>query len=125
MSAAPLPFRWLGDGFTPLRPAAADKAFVIGQVYYLVEHQDRSWASHAHEFAWLHDAWLNLPEDLAEQFPTSEHLRKRALIEAGFYNEMLVDAGTNAAEVRVAHGFRSMDEFAHVVVRGSFVAVRT
>jgi hypothetical protein len=57
--------------------------------------------------------------------PTSEHLRKRALIQGGFYSEHLVDAGSNAAALRVAAFMRSVDPFAMVVVRGPFAIMRT
>jgi len=102
-----------------------DKQFVIGQDYRLDETQQRSQASHNHEFAWLHDAWLNLPESLASLYPSPEHLRKRALIEAGFYDEQIVDAGTKAAAIRVATAFRSREEFSVIIVRGCLVVLRT
>jgi hypothetical protein len=87
--------------------------------------QERSEQSHRHEFAWLREAWQNLPEYLADLYPTPDHLRKRALIEAGFYDETMVDAGTNAAALRVARELiRPMDEFAHVVVRGPLIVMR-
>lgn len=127
MSAAPLLYSWDGEAMTPVRHHAkrADEHFVIGRKYMLVEHQDRSAISHNHEFAWLHEAWLQLPESIAPLYPSPEHLRKRALIEAGFYDEQIVDAGSNAAAIRVAAAFRSREEFAFVVVRGGFVAIRT
>jgi hypothetical protein len=95
-----------------------------GQVVLLEEVQERSEKSHRHEFAWLREAWKNLPESLADIYPTAEHLRKRALIQGGFYNETIVDAGTNAAALRVGAFARGEDEFAHVVVRGPLVVVR-
>jgi hypothetical protein len=127
VSAAPaLPYRWTGEAFTPLPGFAkrADAAFVVGEVYQLEPVEERSSKSHAHEFAWLREAWMNLPESLADQFPTAEHLRKRALIQAGFYNETIVDAGTIAAAIRVCAAFRAREEFALVFVRGSFVIIR-
>lgn len=121
----PLMFVWEGDVMRPLSPRMADKNYVVGEKYLMVPHEERSAASHAHEFAWLRDAWSNLPEDIADQFPTQEHLRKRALIDAGFYDETMVDAGSNAAAVRVASAFRGMDGFALVVVRGPLVIRRS
>jgi len=124
----PLLCEWTGEAFAPLGPRAqktANEHFVVGERYRIAEHQERSNASHSHEFAWLHEAWKNLPERFADMFPSSEHLRKRALIEAGFYNEMVIDAGTKAAAIRVAAGFRSHDEFCVAVVSGPIVAVRT
>lgn len=89
------------------------------------EIQERSLATHNHGFAFIAEGWRNLPERLADEFPSPEALRKRCLIDAGFYNEMIVDAGTNAAAIRVAAAFRKQDEFAVCVIRGPIVAVRT
>jgi hypothetical protein len=109
----------------PLRPKAADEEYVIGQVYVLVEApEERSVESHRHYFAALNDAWAHLPERLADLFPTPEHLRKRALIDAGYYNEVIIDAGSKAAALRVAAFVRGDDEFAVVVTRGPLVGVR-
>lgn len=127
MNAPPLACRWTGESFTPLGRSVkdADANFVIGQVYRLNEWTDRSDATHKHEFAWLREAWKQLPENISDQYPSPEHLRKRALIQAGYFHEMAVDAGSNAAAIRVAHGFMAHDEFCIAVVRGSVVAVRT
>jgi hypothetical protein len=120
----PQAFFWDGETMKPRSPRLADKAYCVGEVYWLVPHEERSTATHNHEFAWLKDAWLNLPEEIADQCPTQEHLRKRALIDAGFYNETITDAGSNAAALRVASTMRAMDEFALVIVRGPLVVYR-
>lgn len=122
----PLSFRWDGDALIPLIQcrAQANERFVVGQVHRMIEYEDRSPASHNHEFGWLHEKWLNLPEPLAPLYPSEEHLRKRALIEAGYYNETIIDAGTHAAALRVAAYVRSDDEFALAIVKGVFVFVR-
>ncbi|MBN8968955.1 MAG: hypothetical protein J0G95_10895 [Rhizobiales bacterium] len=109
----------------PRHPRRADQVFVVGQHYSLIEHEERSTATHNHEFAWLKEAWMNLPENLADIYPTQEHLRKRALIEAGFYDETIIDAGTNAAALRVASAIRAREEFSLVIVRGPAVVIRT
>lgn len=128
MSAAlPLFYRWDGESFTPVGTRGkleADRQFVIGQTYRLAEEQERSMLSHRHEFAWLREAWMNLPENIADQYPSPEHLRKRALIEAKFYTEQIIDAGSNAAALRVASGIKSREEFSVVIVRESIVVIR-
>lgn len=123
----PITFYWDGEVMRPASPrnlAACDKEFVVGERYALMRYEERSTASHNHEFAWLAEAWRNLPEQYADMFPSPEVLRKRALIDAGFYNETVVDAGSNAAALRVASAFRARDEFAAVVVRGPIVVIR-
>lgn len=121
----PLACDWDGEVFKPLHPRRADKYLTVGERYSLVQYEDRSAATHNHQFAWLHDAWLNLPENIADQYPTPEHLRKRALIDAGYYDETIIDAGSNAAAIRVAAAVQAIDTFALVFVRKCFVIRRT
>jgi hypothetical protein len=120
----PLVFEWTGEAMVPLNPRAADRQYVVGERYRLEPREERSTAAHNHEFAWLHDAWLNLPETIADQYPSPEHLRKRALIQAGFYNEEIIDVGSKAGAIRVAASLRGIDDFALVLVRGPFVIRR-
>ena len=121
----PLDFQWSGEAMIPRYPRHADRLYTVGQDYALVEHVETSSKSLRHEFAWLREAWANLPDNLADQFHSPEHLRKRALIDAGFYHETVIDAGSNAAALRVAAYARHKDEFAHIVVRGPLVVERT
>lgn len=127
MTFAPLLCEWTGEAFRPLGRYAteADRQLVVGERHKITEWSDRSDATHRHEFAWLREAWQNLPESIADLYPSPEHLRKRALIQAGYFNEMVIDAGSNAAAIRVSRGFMAHDEFCVAVVRGSIVAVRT
>lgn len=118
-------FRWDGEAMRPMRPKLADETFVVGQMYWLEEEQRRSIASERHQFAWLNEAWKQLPESIADLYPSPTHLRKRALIEAGFYHEEIIDAGTAAAALRVAPSFRKLDDFSLVVVRGPLIVRRT
>jgi hypothetical protein len=119
------PFTWDGEVMIPRHPWTARKEFKVGETYTLTQYEERSQASHDHEFAWLHDQWLNLPENLSDLYPSELHLRKRALIEGGFYDETAVDAGSNAAAIRVAVAFQARDSFALVIVRGHVVLIRT
>lgn len=90
----------------------------------MVALEERSDKTHNHEFAFVGEAWKTLPETVADEFPTPEHLRKRALIATGFYHETIIDVGTLAGALRVASYVRSSDDFAHVVTRGGVVVVR-
>lgn len=126
-AASPVLLQYMGDGefrATARAKAACDAEYVVGLHYPMMQWQERSLATHNHEFGWLAEAWQNLPERLKDDLPTPEHLRKRALIDAGYYDETLIDVGTVAAALRVA-AFARKDEFAHVVTRGGFVVVRT
>jgi hypothetical protein len=117
-------FEWNGAAMIPTRPEAARGVYELGRHYWLDEVDERSWISHAHEFAFIAQAWDNLPEPLMESFPTPEHLRKAALIATGWFRETIIEAGSKPGASRVAAYARGEDEFAHVVVRGSTVIVR-
>lgn len=125
MNAPPLIFQWDGESMVPQSAKMADRYYVVGETYRLAVEEERSTQTHNHEFAFLADAFKNLPENIADQFASVEHFRKRLLIDAGFYDETLIDVGTNAGAIRVASAWRKSDDFAHVVVRGGFVCVRT
>lgn len=105
-------------------PGLARDRFTDGKTYLLVDVEERSARSHDHEFAWLAEAFKHLPEHLTHDFPSPEHLRKRALIDAGFYQETIVDCGTKAAAERVAAFMRADDGFAVAVVRGCYAIKR-
>jgi len=128
MNAPPMIFRWDAEAEV-MRPLPhfrkrANTTYVDECDYRLAPVEERSDISHRHEFAWLKEAWSNLPEAIADLYPSVEHLRKRALIEAGFYTEDIVDAGSNAAALRVSATVRHLDEFALVIVRGPAVVIR-
>lgn len=129
MSAPPIPFVYEGEGVFRALPNFHNVVaahYGLGEVVPLAPWEERSDASHGHQFAWLKDAWLSLPETVSDQFPNPESLRKWALIQAGFYDEQRIDAGTNAAALRVAAAVKSFpgEGFSAVVVRGPLVVIR-
>ena len=127
MSAPLLQCRWTGEEFKPVGRSIkdCDKHFVIGELYAIAEHHQRSPAAHAHYFACLHEAWQNLPDNQAERFPTEEHLRKWCLIRAGFADERTIVASSKAEALRLAAFVRPMDDFAVVTVSEAVVSVYT
>ena len=124
---AVIPFRWNGDTMVPLPGFGmrCDAEFVYGEVYNLEAIEQRSAKSHAHFFASVNEAWQNLPENLVEQFPTSEHLRKWCLIRAGYAEHRNIVAASKAEAQRIAAFVKPMDSFAVVTVRDSVVTVYT
>lgn len=127
MAIPPLPYEWTGEAMVPLPRVAtmADKEFVIGEMYRLAPYEERSANSHNHYFAALNEAWQNLPEDIAERFPTAEHLRKWCLIKAGYRDERTIVASSKAEAQRIAAFVKPMDEFAVVAVKEATVIVAT
>lgn len=110
----------------PRFQARAAEQFADGPVYWVNVDAERSDKTHKHEFAFVREAWKQIPETLEDQYPTADHLRKKALIQAGYFDEQVIDAGSNAAALRVCQGIRSFpgEGFSMVFVRGPFVIVR-
>jgi len=100
----------------PRRPQQAAKAYEVGETYVLVPHEERSGVSHRHFFATVNECWQNLPEDLAEDFQTSEHLRKWALIKAGYADKQSIVCSSKAEAQRFAAFLRPVDTYSIVVV---------
>ena len=123
----PLLFTWTGEAMQILPRFAreADKRFVIGERYLLDEIQERSAASHRHYFAAVNEAWASLPESLAGQFATAEHLRKYCLIKAGFCDHRSIVTRSRAEAQRLAAFIRPMDLFAILTASECVVNVFT
>lgn len=100
-----------------------DELFVVGERYRMEEVNERSQSSHAHEFAWLAEAWRNLPEQYAQEpwAQSPEHLRKYALIRTGFCHTDTFACGSHAEAMRWAPRLRSDDEYCIVSVEGMVV----
>lgn len=74
-----------------------------GEIVLVSLERGRSPSSHRHQFAWLKDAWGNLPESV-QMMPwaeTPETLRKHALIATGFHQTYTLDCGKEATARRV------------------------
>lgn len=126
-SVPPIPCQWDGEAFKPVGrwSIQADRHFVVGQVYPLEVREDRSAASHRAYFAAVNEAFKNLPEAVAERFPTPDSLRRFALIRTGHRDERSIACASKAEALRVAAFVRPMDDCAVVTVTGSLVTVYT
>jgi predicted transcriptional regulator of viral defense system len=123
----PVKFVWDGDNMVPETrfKRLCDKQYVIGQNYRMVEEAERSRASHDHYFAAIEDAWQNLPENLTDLYPTSEHLRKRALIAAGYADQKSIVCTSHAEAVRVQAFMKAAIDYSMVTIEGSTVTLYT
>lgn len=118
------PFRWTGEVMAPLNrhwSAIADRAYVVGEVYALAPMEERSSASHRHYFACIREAWQNLPELLAEAYPSPEALRAFALIKAGYCDAHPFVCASKAEAIRFATYLKPVDAFALVTVKEAVV----
>lgn len=123
----PITMQWDGEVMRPLPRFAreCDRRYVVGETYPLEVHEERSSNTHRHYFAALNDAWSNLPEAVAPQFATVEHLRKWALIKSGFCDTRDHVCGTDAEARRLAAFIEPIDSYAVVEVRGPVVRIHT
>jgi hypothetical protein len=122
MPGFPLTYRWDGEAMRPLPRQAkeADKRFVIGELYELDEARQRSHKSHCHQFAFLTEAWRNLPEryDNEPWAQSAETLRKHALIISKFCTVEAFSCATRAEAERWARVLRTGEEYCIVTIDG-------
>ena len=117
--------QWDGEALKPLQrygKQCADQ-LVIGEKYAISPEMAHSDLSRAHQFAWLHDAWLSLPESLASLFLNEEQMRKFALIAGGFCTSQTMVCSTKAEALRWAQFIRGREPYSLVKIEGSTVWV--
>jgi hypothetical protein len=118
------PMRYEGDGvFRCLHPKRVK--LDVGQVHGWQMAEHRSAKSHDHFFAVVNEAWKSLPEAMADDFPSPEHLRKWALIKAGFCSETRIVCANNSEAMTLATKAKQMDKFALVAIDGKAVTIWT
>lgn len=123
----PIIYTWNGDAMEPLPrfTKLCNQTFAVGETYPLVVQETRSQQTHNHFFASVHEAWSNLPENIAEQFPTADHLRKYALIKAGYRDERSIVVRSAAEAQQLAAFIKPMDDYAIVTATAAMVTVYT
>lgn len=140
MKTKPVMFRWcdveltLRDGktrrvkvmvphqrFWPL----CERQFSVDEDYPLSPVENRSMRSHNHYFAALGDAFDNLPEAWAQEFPSAEHMRKWVLIECGYFHLEEYDFDTEKDAKAFATGTRRRDEYCRIKRVGTTIIVKS
>lgn len=102
-----------------------------GEIVTVTIERGRSEASHRHQFAWVADAWRNLPERLHDMpwAETAETLRKHALIATGYHHKQVIDCRANATARRVRDATLPIAILAHgyalAQVRGTVLTIWT
>lgn len=86
-----------------------------GEVVYVSIEHGRSQNSHKHQFAWVKDAWANLPETVLMMpwAETPETLRKHALIATGYSQSYTLDCGGRATAQRIKAALVAAEAKAH------------
>lgn len=134
---APILYRWTEHcptcggtylHFAPMNAAMLErsaKAWTIDEVYRLEFLEGRSEKSHNAYFASLAHIWTNLPHNKQAEYPTVEHMRKRALIVAGYADMDYRTFDTPEDAEKCASLMRPREEFAVITVKGCVVRVYT
>ncbi len=123
--APPLICRWSAADNAMHCLSRPGKYFQDGSKYILEVREERSAASHKRSMAWLHDAWLSLPEGLDKRFPSENHLRKWALVRAGFADEEIIPFDSAADAKKAAILVRKKDDYAVIVPKGKVLQIFT
>ena len=121
-----IPLVYQGDGqFTAAKGFAkrCDKEFVIGEALRWEPVNERSAESHRHYFACINDSWASLPETMADEFASPEHLRKWALIKAGYCTTVKVVCASNGDAVKLLNQAAAMDTYAVVGLSDKVVTI--
>lgn len=120
-SPAPQYFVWTGKAMEPVHPARAERAFTLGETYRLGTADDRTAAEHRFFFAAVADAHRNLPEAMADQFPTPDALRKYALIKCGYYEIDTLVCPDDRTATMAATFARHVEDFVIITIEGNVV----
>ena len=82
----PIAAIWTGNHFVPLPrfQRLCDEQFEVNEQVALIRFEERSMSRHKAYFASINEAWKNLAEEYDGRFPSAEHLRATALVEAGY-----------------------------------------
>ena len=125
----PIVFQWIDGAMVPMRRFSnvCGDAFVEGEYYKMDVILERSWRSHRHYFAALHEGWANLPERYAMEVwaQSAEHLRHFALIRVGLFDAKVIQCGSHAEAVRWAGVMRPMKSFSLISAVRSTVVEHT
>lgn len=126
---SPISVLWKDGVFVPRTKYQLGRCaehFEEGGVYELVEHAERSGATHRHFFVALKDAFDNLPHEIEAEFDGSfEKFRATGLISTGFYNERRILCASDDEARRMAAFMAPMDPLAIVSVHGPAIVART
>jgi hypothetical protein len=102
--------------------AEFDRQFEAGQEYPLGIIEHASDASRGHYFVTLQEIFSNLPET-EKRFPTWQHMRGWALVEAGFCSISSTVMDTPKDVKTLASVIRTSEPYSVIIVRGNVVRI--
>lgn len=123
----PVVFVWDGNNMVPLPrfKRLCDSQFAVNEEYPLMIVENRSQASHNHYFAALHEAYLNLAEEYAQEFDSEEHLRHWCLCKTGYCTTTTYVLNTAADAQQLRDALKKANASTIVGVAGNVAKVYT
>lgn len=120
-------WKWDGSAMVPLPKSAAmcRTFFVVDEHYTLEPREERSGQQHEWFFASVNEAFKNLPEDIAHRWPSPTHLRKWALVQAGYRDETTIVLDSKDTALEVAKAARKLDLYAVISVQENIIHICT
>lgn len=123
--SAPALWQWDGEALHPLPrfQAQCDRELVVGARYLMEPIDEVQSARDRAYFAAIREAWSNLPEGLAEQFPSPNDFRRHLLVACGFCTTKRLRFASAQAAMEALPVFAGLA--ALVEVQGAVVVVKT
>ena len=117
----PLIYRGEGqfEAASPYHRKRVETLYGKGEMLEVEVVEDRSPASHRHYFARIAELWQNLPEWLANDFTNPTHLRKFALIKAGYCSKRIFHCRNTREAVETADYISDLDPYVICEIVGS------
>lgn len=118
---------WDGTGFIPARrhEKACAAELVIGASYVIESRKPASEKARRFFHAQLADLWRNLPEEMAERWPSVEAFRKAGLIACGYCHKTEAVCATNQQAQALAASYARLDDYVVVEIRDRVICVWT
>ena len=122
---SPMIFEWNGEAMVPTSRfiAEANRRYVVHERYMLEETHERNMVKHRRQFAFVKEAWKNLPDCYRDEpwAQSPDHMRRYFLIKCGYSHTETIPCGSNAEALRWLPRLRADNPYAIVTVRGSLI----
>jgi hypothetical protein len=102
---------------------AFDEQYAVNEEYALIKSEERNMTRHRGYFAQVKEAFKNLDEAYANGYPSPDHLRADALIEAGYCSMDQFECKSHEEALRIARRFRREIPLARIRVREDLVII--
>ena len=119
----PVVFVWNGSHMIPLPRFSrlCETQYAVNEEYPLIVSEERNMTRHRGYFAQIHEGFKNLAEEYANGYPSEEHLRADALIQAGYYTEARYVMDSPAEAKHLGIMLRRLSPLAVIRIKGNVV----